>query len=95
MPEDRKVEAQKALDQLWNEQLIPFALSVGKITRESDEYTIHFHDSRISTAQVSLSDGQSFTDGVRAAVLERVSRMSGPLANWEPEKKVDAAKTNS
>jgi hypothetical protein len=95
MPEDREVEAQKALDQLWNEHLIPFALSVGKITMDSDGYTIHFHDSRISTAQVSLSDGQSFTDGVRAAVLERVSRMSGPLANWEPEKKVDTAKTSS
>jgi hypothetical protein len=91
MPEDREVEAQKALDQLWKEHLIPFALSVGKITNDSDECTIHFHDSRISTAQVSLRDSQSFTDGVRAAVLERVSSMTGPLANWQPEKKVDTA----
>jgi hypothetical protein len=95
MPEDRKVEAQKALDQLWKEHLIPFALSVGRITKASDECTIHFHDSRMSTAHVSLSDGQSFTDGFRAAVLERVSRMSGPLANWQPEKRVDTAKISS
>jgi hypothetical protein len=29
MLEDQKAEAQKVLDQLWNEQLIPFTLTVG------------------------------------------------------------------
>jgi hypothetical protein len=87
MLEDQKANVQKVLDQLWNEQLVPFALSVGKITKDSDEYTIHFHNSRISTAQVSLSDGQPFTDGVRAAVLDCVAKMSGPLTNWHPGKR--------
>jgi hypothetical protein len=91
MLEDREAEAQKVLDQLWHEQLLPFALTVGKITKDSHEYTIHFHDSRIRTARVSLSEGQPFTDGVRSSVLDRVARMSGPLNN----EKVAAAKTGS
>jgi hypothetical protein len=86
MPKDQRAEAQGMLDQLWNEQLIPFPLTIGGITREGDEYTIHFHDSRIRTVQISLAQDQPFTEGVRAAVLERVAKMSGPLTNWQPEK---------
>jgi len=83
MLEDRKAEAQKVLDQLWNEQLLPFALTVGKITEDSHEYTIHFHDSRIHMARVSLSEGRLFADGLRTSVLERVAKMRGPLNNDE------------
>lgn len=72
-------EVQQVLDELRNEGLLPFALTVGKLTKEADEYTIHFHDSRIRTANIPLIEGQSFRDRVRAAVLERVRRMSGPL----------------
>jgi len=87
MPEDLKANAQTVLDELWNEQLIPFALTVGKITKDADEYTIHFHDSRIRTARVPFTEGTEglpFEDRVRSAVLDRVAKMSGPLKNWNP-----------
>ncbi len=86
MLEDQKAEAQKVLDQLWNERLIPFTLTVGRMTKDLDGYTIYFHDSRIRTAEISLSEGQPFTDGLRAAVLDLVAKMSGRLKNWHPEK---------
>lgn len=72
-------EVQQVLDELWNEKLLPFALTVGKLTKEPDGYIIHFHDSRISTARVPSMEGFSFRDMVRAAVLRRVAKMSGPL----------------
>jgi hypothetical protein len=80
MPENQKASVQKVLDELWNEQLIPFVLTVGKITKDYNEYTLHFHDSRIHTAHVLITESQPFRDLVRAAVLDRVARMSGPLS---------------
>ncbi len=79
MLDKHKAEAQEVLDDLWREGLIPFSLSVGRITKASDEYTIHFFDSRISTALVPFTEGQNFKDSVRSAVLDRVAKMSGPL----------------
>jgi hypothetical protein len=73
-----EAEAQQVLDELWSEKRIPFALNVGQITKGSAEYTIHFHDSRIRTASVPLTAGQSFREMVRCAVLDRVEKMSGP-----------------
>jgi len=72
-------EAQQVLEQLWAEKLIPFELNVGKITKHSGHYTIHFHDSRMYTADVSLNEGQSWAEMVRVAVLDRVAKLSGPL----------------
>jgi hypothetical protein len=74
-----EAEAQQVLDELLGEELIPFALRVGKITKASGEYTIHFHDSRIRTALVPLTPGLSFRDMVRNAVIARVAKISGPL----------------
>ena len=85
MPENQQAKAQEAVDRLWNEQLIPFALTIGKITQDLDEYTIHFHDSRLRTVQVCFSEGKLFPELVRAAVLARVAKMSGPLTNWQPK----------
>jgi hypothetical protein len=79
MPENQKANVQKVLDELWNERLIPIALIVGKITKYNDEYTIHFHDSRIHTARILVTEGRPFGELVRAAVLDRVARISGPL----------------
>ena len=73
--------AQQVLDELWSEKLIPFALTIGEISKTSTEYTIHFHDSRMRTAIVPVTEGHSFREMVRAAVLDRVGKMSGPLAN--------------
>ena len=78
-PLSLETETQQALDELWNERLIPFALTVGKITKAPTEYTLHFHDSRIRTASVPLAKGQSYREMVRSAVLDRVAKMSGPL----------------
>lgn len=72
-------EAQQVLDKLLAHKLVPFALSVGKITKGMGEYTIHFYDSRMRTARVPLTDGHSWAEMVRSAVLERVSKLSGPL----------------
>ena len=72
-------EAQQVLDELWKEKLIPFKLSVGKISKLSGEFVIHFYDSRIWTARVPLNKGESWAAMVRAAVLNRVSKLSGPL----------------
>ena len=80
----RSIEAkvQQVLDELWNKKEIPFAPSVGKITKDCTEYTIHFHDARMRTVCVSLGDNHSFQDLVRTAVLERVTKISGPLKDW-------------
>jgi hypothetical protein len=75
-----EAEAQQVLDELLLENLIPFQLSIGKLTREIGAYTIHFHDSRIHNAQVPLTKGTSFRDMVRVSVLARVAKMSGPLS---------------
>jgi hypothetical protein len=45
-------QVQRILNDLLTKGLIPFALNVGKITRETDEYTIHFYDSGIHLAVV-------------------------------------------
>ena len=73
-------EAQLVLDELLTEHALPFPLHIGKIAKGSGAYTIHFYDSRIRTARVDLTPGLSFRDMVRTSVLDRVARMSGPLA---------------
>lgn len=75
-----EAEAQQVLDELLHENLIPFQLRIGKLTRDVGAYTIHFHDSRIHNARVPLTKGTSFRDMVRVSVLARVAKMSGPLS---------------
>ena len=90
MPRDPlslEAEAQQVLDELWDEKLIPFPLNVGKITKASAEYTIHFYDSRIHSARVPLTRGHSFRELVRSAVLDRVAKMSGPLKDSPKQKR--------
>ena len=68
--------AQEAVDELMNEHLLPFKLNVGKLTAEgASQYTVHFYDSRLYAVTVTWNEGQSFKDLVRAAVLDRASRM--------------------
>ena len=86
MLHQRKAEAQEVLDDLWSKKLIPFALSVGLITKTDDEYTIYFYDSRISKMSVTCAQGQPCGDTVRCVVLDQVAKMSGPLANWRAAK---------
>ena len=80
MLEKQKVEAQQALDELFSEHLLPFELTAHKLESiGSGEYIVRFHDSRLSSIDVSWVQGQSFKDVFRTAVLARVNRMSGPL----------------
>ncbi len=71
-------EAQQVLNELWAAKLIPFKLAVGKIAKASGHYILHFYDSRMHTAEVPLTEGQSWAEMVRIAVLDRVAKL-GPL----------------
>ena len=74
-----EAEAQQVLDELWADKKIPFPLRLGKLTTGTDEYTLHFYDSRLRTAHVPLTQETSFRDLVRHAVLARTAQLSGPL----------------
>jgi hypothetical protein len=75
----RQAEAQQVLDELWKEQMLPFQLTAEKISKEIDEYTIHFFDSRMRSVCIPRAIDSPFKESVRIAVLDRVARMSGPL----------------
>jgi hypothetical protein len=80
MPEHQSAEVQQVLDELLREKLVPFALTAYSIdTNGQGEYFIPFKDSRIHSCRFSVKEGEDFIAVVRAAVLERVSRMDGPL----------------
>jgi hypothetical protein len=79
-----EAEAQQVLNELWQEKLTPFKLNVGKLTKGIGEYTIHFHDSRMRKACIPLTEGKSFRDMIREAVLARVAKLSGPLKPKHP-----------
>ena len=73
--------AQPVLDSLFQDDLIPFRLTAAKVeSLGADEYIIRFHDSRLRSVDVSWQKGQSFEDVFRNAMIDRVRRMSGPLA---------------
>lgn len=77
-PETLKPEAQAALDELMRERQLPFRLEAREmIPEEGSRYTIRFHDSRLHSVTVTCAEGQPFKEVVRAAVLERVSRLDG------------------
>ena len=81
LDEEQKVQAQQVLDELLKEGLIPFALTAYDInTNGQGEYVLHFNDSRIHSCRFSWTEGEHFKDVLRVAVMERVNRMSGPLA---------------
>jgi hypothetical protein len=78
--EQLKLEAQAALDELMREGQLPFELEAREVISEvPSQYTIRFFDSRLHSISVTWETGQSFKEVVRAAVMDRVSRLSGPL----------------
>lgn len=78
--DELKVAAQQALDELMQEQLLPFKLTAREVVADgAAEYTVRFYDSRIRSVTVTLVAEQSFKDLIRAATLARVRKMSGPL----------------
>ena len=77
--EAMKLGAQQTLDELFAERLIPFALSARVVDSVGlEEYIVRFHDSRLHSVDVSCPEGRSFKEMVRAAVLDRVSRLGSP-----------------
>ncbi len=80
LEESHKPEAQKALDELFSEQLLPFKLTACAVKNVGlQEYIIRFYDSRLNSVIVSWYEGLSFKDICRTAVLEKVKAFSGPL----------------
>lgn len=80
MIEEQTAATQQVLDALLSEKLIPFALTAyDVITNGQGEYVVPFRDSRIHSCRFFWKEGEDFKQVVRAAVLERVNRMSGPL----------------
>ena len=78
-----KRKVQETLDELLTERRIPFPLTAQRIKREDvGEYEVPFYDSRIHSIKFSLRVGSSLNQVVRAAVLDRIKRMSGPLSDW-------------
>ena len=74
------LEAQATLDELMQEHKLPFKLEAREIASKVPlQYTIHFFDSRLRSITVTWEECQSFKEIVREAVLDRVSRLSGPL----------------
>lgn len=77
--EAMKLGAQQTLDELFAERLIPFKLSAHVVDSLGlEEYIVRFHDARLHSVDVSCPPGGSFKEMVRAAVLERVSRLGYP-----------------
>jgi hypothetical protein len=71
--------AKAVVTKLWSQELIPFKLNIGKITKGSNDYTVNFYDSRRQSVKVLLTEADAFRHLFRAAVLDRVAKMSGPL----------------
>jgi hypothetical protein len=77
--ETMKSGAQETLDELFDESLIPFTLSAHVVeSLGMQEYIIRFHDSRLRSVDVSWPQGQTFKTVFRAAILDRVARLSIP-----------------
>ncbi len=77
--ETLRLGAQQTLDELFAQRLIPFALSARAVESLGlEEYIVRFHDARLHSVDVSWPEGRSFEEMVRAAVLDRVSRLSYP-----------------
>lgn len=80
LKEEQRAQAQQVLNDLFTQQLIPFELTAYEVSAISPgEYLVTFNDSRIHSSRFSWKEGENFKGIVRAAVLARVSRMSGPL----------------
>jgi hypothetical protein len=80
MLEDQKVEAQQVLDELFREGLLPFELFARQLVPTGTrDCQVLFHDSRLHSVKVSYLKAQRFRNVFRAAVLEKVEKIDGPL----------------
>ncbi len=73
-------QAQAVLDNLFNDQVLPFELTATKVECiGANEYIVRFFDSRLRSVDVSWKKNQSFEEVFQAAMVDRVRRLSGPL----------------
>ena len=80
MREEQKLDAQRVLDELQAEGLLPFKLTAHEVDSiGAAEYIVRFYDSRLHSVDVSCRPGHHFKDAFRVAILERLERMRGPL----------------
>jgi hypothetical protein len=74
-----QTDSQQALDDLFNERLIPFKLVAHAVAQESPgEFRICFYDSRLHSVVVSGEKNHSIKHQVRTAVLLRLSERPDP-----------------
>ena len=79
--EEVKLGVQETVDELFSEHLLPFELTAYNVSADDlGEYVVPFHDSRIHSIRFSWKDGEYLKEVVRAAVLDRVKRVSGSLS---------------
>lgn len=75
-----KLRVQQELDWLLGEHMIPFELTAYLVATNAREHVVRFNDSRIHSFHFCWQEGEDFKAVVRAAILDRVNNMSGPLA---------------
>jgi len=77
---DLQAEIQPVLDALLSEGMLPFPLTeYGLQPNGRGEYLVSFNDSRIRSCRFSWKEGENFKEAFRTAIINRVSRMSGPI----------------
>ena len=75
-------QAQAVLDNLFKDQVLPFELTAKKVECiGANEYIVRFFDSRLRSVDVSWKKDQSFEEVFQAAMIDRLKRLSGPLAS--------------
>ena len=75
-------QAQSVLDNLFKDQVLPFELTAKNVECiGSNEYIVRFFDSRLRSVDVSWKKDQSFAEVFQVAMIDRLKRLSGPLAS--------------
>jgi hypothetical protein len=75
---------QETLNNLFNESLIPFRLTVYQVTDEgAGAFLVCFYDVRLYSLRFFLEDGGSLTEALRSSVLARVQAMIPPETSLE------------
>ena len=72
-----QADSQQAVDDLFQQRLIPFKLEALKVTDDESclKLRVHFYDSRLDSVLVDVGKDISIRDQVRSAVLLRLSEL--------------------
>jgi hypothetical protein len=73
-------QAQAVLDNLFKNDVLPFELTATNVECIGpNEYIVRFYNTRLRSVDVSWKNDQSFEEVFQAALVDRVSRLSGSL----------------